>query len=183
MKLQSTLLVSIYCWNTIVKPSFMAPMATTAFSTATAAATACASSSSSKSSSSSSIVRVRGSAVESVNTNYTWTPATSIPPGFEKVCVQNHWEVENTWKMLNNGKSWLRASNDAYIYFNSNDNQWWIDKPDGNGVYVAPNKDHHHQQQQQQQQEGAPQIPPGTGWKALSSSYNPVPTSVELINL
>merc|ERR1740130_912 len=104
----------------------MFPMTTAAFSTAAATTTA------------NSTVRVKGSGVESVNTHYEWTSATVIPPGFETVCVQNRWGVESTWKMLNNGKPWLRASNDAYIYLNSADGQWWIDKPDGDGVYVAP---------------------------------------------
>ena len=148
----------------------MFPMTTAAFSTAATAA---------------STVRVKGSGVESVNTHYEWTPATVIPPGFETVCVQNRWGVESTWEMLNNGKPWLRASNDAYIYLNSADGQWWIDKPDGDGVYVAP-KD------QAAQQGGATSsscgagepfhaAPPVTGWRALSPSYNPAPL-VELID-
>merc|ERR1740133_690886 len=125
----STLLVSISFWNTIGNPKFMFPMTTAAFSTAAATTTA------------NNTVRVKGSGVESVNTHYEWTPATVIPPGFENVCVQNRWEVESTWEMLNNGKPWWRASNDAYIYLNSADGQWWIDKPDGDGVYVAPKED------------------------------------------
>ena len=166
----STLLLSISFWNTIGNPKCMFPMTTAAFSTAATAA---------------STVRVKGSGVESVNTHYEWTPATVIPPGFETVCVQNRWGVESTWEMLNNGKPWLRASNDAYIYLNSADGQWWIDKPDGDGVYVAP-KD------QAAQQGGATSsscgagepshaAPPATGWRALSPSYNPAPL-VELID-
>lgn len=167
----STLLVSISFWNTIGNPKFMFPMTIAAFSTAATTAN--------------STVRVKGSGVESVNTHYAWTPATVIPPGFETVCVQNRWGVESTWEMLNNGKPWLRASNDAYIYLNSADGQWWIDKPDGDGVYVAP-KD------QAAQQGGATvsscgageashAAPPATGWRALSPSYDPAPL-VELID-
>ncbi|OEU18300.1 hypothetical protein FRACYDRAFT_268259 [Fragilariopsis cylindrus CCMP1102] len=174
----STLLVSISFWKTIGKnPKFMVPMTTAAFSTATATTTA------------NSTVRVKGSGVESVNTHYEWTPATVIPPGFETVCVQNRWGVESTWKMLNNGKPWLRASNDAYIYLNSADGQWWIDKPDGDGVYVAPKEDQAAPQQGDATSsssscggtgEASHAVPPATGWRALSPLYDPAPL-VELI--
>ena len=119
-----------------------------------------------------STVRVTGSGVESVNEEYEWTPATIIPPGFEKVCVQNRWGVESTWEMLNKGRQWLRASNDAYIYLNSSDGQWWIDKPDGAGVYVVP--------KEQSCDVAGESSPPSTGWRALSPSYNPAPL-VEVI--
>ncbi len=112
-------------------------------------------------------IKVSGSGVESVNTEYEWTPATTIPPGFEKVCIQNRWGVESTWEMLNSGRPWLRAKNEAYIYLNSSDGQWWIDKPDGAGVYVVPKAQ-------------GETLPPSTGWRALSPSYNPAP-SVEVI--
>mmetsp|Transcript_8955 Transcript_8955/g.18601 ORF Transcript_8955/g.18601 Transcript_8955/m.18601 type:complete len:161 (-) Transcript_8955:98-580(-) len=151
MNLSSTLLVSISFWNTIAYTRFMPPMTAAAFSAATTTST----------------VRVRGSGVESVNTEYEWTPATIIPPGFEKVCIQNRWGVESTWEMLNSGRPWLRAPNEAYIYLNSSDGQWWIDKPDGAGVYVVPKAE-------------GETSPPSTGWRALSPSYNP-PPSVQLI--
>jgi hypothetical protein len=128
-----------------------------------------------------STVRVKGSGVESVNKQYEWTPATIIPPGFEKVCVQNRWGVESTWEMLNNGKPWLRASNDAYIYLNSADGQWWIDKPDGDGVYVAPKDQPQRGASSCGAGEASHATPPTTGWRALSPSYTPAP-SVELID-
>eukprot|EP00532_Pseudo-nitzschia_australis_P008204 CAMPEP_0168166500 /NCGR_PEP_ID=MMETSP0139_2-20121125/2059_1 /TAXON_ID=44445 /ORGANISM="Pseudo-nitzschia australis, Strain 10249 10 AB" /LENGTH=138 /DNA_ID=CAMNT_0008083699 /DNA_START=270 /DNA_END=686 /DNA_ORIENTATION=- len=112
-------------------------------------------------------VRVKGSGVESVNMDFEWTAATIIPPGFEKVCIQNGWAVESTWGMLNDGKSWLRASNEAYIYLNNADSQWWIDKPNGDGVFVAPKA-------------RGDDAPPTTGWRALSPSYKPEP-SFEII--
>ena len=124
------------------------------------------------------IIGVKGSGVESVNQQYEWLPASIIPKGFKEVCLQNQWDVKSTWENLNNGKPWLRASNDAYIYLNSADGHWWIDKPDGLGVYVAPKnqggdktcgagKDEH-------------DLPPVMGWRSLSPEYNPVP-SIELI--
>ena len=155
MNLSSSLLLSISFWNTVANPKFLFPMSASAFSTATSATT----------------VKVRGSGVESVNTDYDWTPATIIPPGFEKVCRENRWGVESTWEMLNSGRPWLRASNEAYIYLNSSDGQWWIDKPNGAGVYVVP-KD--------QGSDSCEAGPPATGWRALSPSYNPAPT-IEVI--
>mmetsp|Transcript_23255 Transcript_23255/g.54988 ORF Transcript_23255/g.54988 Transcript_23255/m.54988 type:complete len:163 (-) Transcript_23255:176-664(-) len=120
-------------------------------------------------------VRVKGSGVESVNMDYEWTSANLIPPGFERVCVQNRWGVKSTWEKLNNGKPWLRASNDAYIYLNAADDQWWIDKPDGAGVFVAP-KD----EDCGSCNRGDPLYitPPLAGWRALSPSYNPAPAVV-----
>jgi hypothetical protein len=109
--------------------------------------------------------------VDSVNMEYEWTSATTVPPGFERVCIQNRWGAQSTWEMLNDGRPWLRASNDAYIYLNSADGQWWIDKPNGAGVYVAAQDD----------RDASEFAPPAKGWTALSSSYNPVP-SVELID-
>ena len=134
----------------------MLPMSAAAFSTAATGA----------------IVRVKGSGVESVNTEYQWTSATIIPPGFERVCVQNRWDVKNTWEKLNNGKPWLRASNEAYIYLNFADGQWWIDKPNGDGVYVV-SKDQGGGSCGTG--EGSYSLPPVTGWRALSPSYNPAP--------
>ena len=47
------------------------------------------------------------------------------------------------------------------MYFNTNDRQWWIDEPDGGGVYVASHEGEH---------------PPSTGWKALPNGKAPLPT-------
>eukprot|EP00536_Pseudo-nitzschia_multiseries_P016664 jgi/Psemu1/222127/e_gw1.1188.18.1 len=108
-------------------------------------------------------IRVKGSGVDSVNTDFELCEATIIPSGFERVCVQNVWGVQSTWEMLNNNKPWFRASNEAYIYLNNADGQWWIDKPDGAGVFVTPKI-------------RGEDTPPTSGWRALSPSYNPTPT-------
>mmetsp|Transcript_25106 Transcript_25106/g.69250 ORF Transcript_25106/g.69250 Transcript_25106/m.69250 type:complete len:162 (+) Transcript_25106:121-606(+) len=155
MKVSPRLLVSItLSWNAFRTPNTMSTTTiAAAFSTAANPATT---------------IRVKGSGVESVNTDFEWTAATKIPPGFERVCRENSWGVESTWDMLNKNKPWLRASNEAYIYLNNADGQWWIDKPDGAGVFVAPKI-------------RGEDTPPASGWRALSPLYNPAP-SVEIVS-
>ena len=80
-----------------------------------------------------------------------------IPEGFKLVCVQNKWNVETTWQGLNSGHDlvWFKhAENDAYVYRNSQDGCWWIDGPDGFGVFKARGPKH---------------APPGasTSWQTL----------------
>ena len=36
--------------------------------------------------------------------------------------------MERMWAKLNSGRTWYRADNEAYIYWNSLDSSWWIDK-------------------------------------------------------
>ena len=46
--------------------------------------------------------------------------------------------MKSTWIKLNGGESgsWFKhESNDSYVYFNALDGMWWIDGPDGLGVY------------------------------------------------
>lgn len=75
------------------------------------------------------------------------------------------------WRRLSNGQSpWFEKSDDCYIYYNRGDGQWWIDGPDGLGVYVA--------------QAGvggdggdwAQLMPPAEGWEALTGGKEPCPT-------
>ncbi len=82
-------------------------------------------------------VSVHGSGVPSVNQTYEWKTHDIIPKGFASVCIKNQWNVQLTWDKLNGQRLWLHAENDAYIYLNSMDNHWWIDEPNGNGVYIA----------------------------------------------
>ena len=163
--LSTALLLSISFWNTIGNSTILFPMSAAAFSAAKTIAT----------------IRVKGSGVGSVNTDYEWTSASVIPPGFERVCIENRWGVKSTWEKLNNGKPWLRASNGAYIYLNAADGQWWIDKPDGAGVFVAPKNE-----------DGGGSCstgefsylkPPVSGWRALSPSYNPPPSVVVMSDI
>lgn len=36
--------------------------------------------------------------------------------------------MEKMWAKLNSGRTWYRADNEAYIYWNTVDSCWWIDK-------------------------------------------------------
>ena len=111
-------------------------------------------------------VRVRGSGVASINTDYHWTSPENIPPGFAKVCLQNSWNVESTWKKLNAGRDWLRATNESYIYLNNADGNWWIDEPGGMGIFIAPAA---------ATDNNLKTCPPTKGWKPLSKDYMPAP--------
>ena len=120
------------------------------------------------------VLQVQGSGVELVNQSYKWQDASVIPPGFAKVCLANQWNVEATWKHLNRNQFWLRGTiNEAYIYFNSAVGHWWIDEPNGTGVFIArPLASNNHDQNRP--------LPPTDGWKALSANYNPLPTILTL---
>jgi len=85
----------------------------------------------------------------------------SVPVKFAEVCLQNGWDVAKTWSTLNGGAEgvWFaheagEEKNPSYVYFNKNDGCWWIDGPDGLGVFKAS---------------GPPHAPPGASiaWRAL----------------
>jgi len=101
---------------------------------------------------------VAGASEDSVNGEYEATPAAETPAGFAAVCRQNRWDVATTWQKLNAGATWFRAANDAYIYFNQADKHWWIDAPEGHGVFKARAPAH---------------APPQLGWAALVAAEPP----------
>ena len=85
----------------------------------------------------------------------------SVPAGFAEVCEANGWDVATTWEKLNGGAggAWFaheagESANRSYVYRNAQDGCWWIDGPDGLGVFKAP---------------GPPRAPPGASirWRAL----------------
>ena len=78
------------------------------------------------------------------------------------MCVQQGWQTQELWQKLGGGLHWFKAANGAYIYWNASDKHWWIDKPDGNGVYKALAPTH---------------APPQVGWKLLGD-YAPAPNMV-----
>ena len=121
-------------------------------------------------------IKISGSGVPSVNSEYEWRTPDFIPKGFASVCVQNQWNIESMWKRLNGERKWLHASNnDAYIYLNSMDNQWWIDEPNGSGVFIAPGNCTLSSTSQNI-------CPPKEGWKALGLHSEPLPTLEIIIN-
>jgi len=101
--------------------------------------------------------------VNCVNGDYVPTSAEEIPPGFDQVCKQQGWPTSKMWNKLNCGKTWYRAENEAYIYWNSLDSCWWIDKPNGMGVYKAKSPNY---------------APPQSGWMPLSPEAKVLPKCV-----
>merc|ERR1712146_588024 len=112
------------------------------------------------------IINVTKSGVPSANGIYVQQLPTVIPEGFAKVCRKSHWNTEQMWKRLTDGKRpWYLKSDDAYIYYNV-DGRWWLDAPEGHGLYVAPPS----------LDSTKRNIPPSTGWEELQSDYLPLPT-------
>jgi len=110
-------------------------------------------------------VVVHGSGVREVDGEYEERDPASVPKGFGITCAQMGWDTQKMWLKLSNQRTpWFEASNGSYIYWNRSDGQWWIDAPDGGGIYVAL----------------APGTqPPTDGWKALKASDKPTPSLVE----
>ena len=92
-----------------------------------------------------------------------------IPAGFAKVCRKSRWNTEDMWAQLTNGKTpwYLKEDDDAYIYYNVGDNKWWIDAPEGHGLYtsVALNDD---------------PFPPSRGYEELGGADLPLPEVVSI---
>jgi len=92
-------------------------------------------------------VRVLNAGFEEVNGEYSIREASEVPEAFAKVCQQNDWDSGTMWKKLNNGRTWflherVEDGNLSYIYYNSNDGKWWLDGPDGLGLYTAQASSH-----------------------------------------
>jgi len=105
---------------------------------------------------------VMGTNVEEVNKEYLSTSDQEIPKGFDKVCQKQGWNTEKVWAKLNDGRRWFKADNEAYIYWNSIDDSWWIDHPNGLGICKA---------------KGPFWAPPQTGWTPLGPKFK-IPTLV-----
>jgi len=110
-------------------------------------------------------LRVDAAGVQEVNGVYMVRDSTVIPLGFSFTCAENGWDPEKMWEQLNGRGRWFEALNGAYIYWNQGDGQWWIDEPNGKGVYVAP---------------ALAKAPPTSGWRLLQGARAPLPT-VELM--
>jgi len=106
-------------------------------------------------------VRVAGSGAEDVNQVYTERNPEVVPVGFSLTCAEMSWDSEQMWIKLSDQKSpWYEADNGSYIYWNQGDSQWWIDAPDGKGVYVV---------------RSSPSELPSSGWKGLAGAPTPLP--------
>ena len=98
---------------------------------------------------------VAGSGVSEVNGDYSSTSCTQVPRGFAAVCEKQGWKTSTMWAQLNAGQTWYAAPNGAYIYYNVQDQHWWIDAPSGAGVFKAPAPAH---------------APPQLGWNPLGAA-------------
>lgn len=99
----------------------------------------------------------------SVNQLYKERDPTVIPLGFSLTCATQQWDSEGMWLQLSDQKTpWFEAANGAYIYWNKGDGKWWIDAPDGHGVYIA--------------KAPAGGGPPTSGWQILPGAKGPGPT-------
>lgn len=80
--------------------------------------------------------------------------ATVMPEGFEKVCREQKWDPSETWNRLADAVWFAKESgNGSYIYWNKADKRWWIDGPDGLGVFIV---------------DGPKHAPPAHGWQPVS---------------
>ena len=65
------------------------------------------------------------------------------------------------WKQLSDGQqAWYEHENGSYIYHNVGDGKWWIDSPDGGGVYISGKLTEE-------------------AWQALPNAISPTPTTVK----
>jgi len=95
-------------------------------------------------------------AIEDLNGNYFPQSASKIPSSFAKVCHENSWKPVDMWTRLNGDSIWYQhEANDSYIYYNNGDGKWWIDGPDGLGVFIN--------------QKASPNSPPSRNWQALDN--------------
>lgn len=89
-----------------------------------------------------------------INGDYLPKNPREIPTGFASVCHNQGWDTMSTWARLNGvnpaSDTWYAHSeNNSYIYWNKNDGKWWIDGPDGGGVWIVDGPSH---------------APPAHGW-------------------
>eukprot|EP00961_Rhodomonas_salina_P000152 1615-Rhodomonas_salina.1 len=110
-------------------------------------------------------IQVSGAGTAEVNGEYKAKDAREIPRGFALVCEQNKWPTEGMWNKLSNLRTpWFEAENGSYIYYNTGDLCWWIDGPDGGGVYKAKVADG-----------GKAGRPPASGYMLLPGAKQPFP--------
>lgn len=107
-------------------------------------------------------ITVKGSGNADVNQKYKERDPTVIPKGFDITCRQMSWDTTKMWLQLSDQRTpWYEAENGSYIYWNQGDGKWWIDAPDGGGVYIV---------------KASSSAVPANGWVALTPSSEPAPT-------
>lgn len=107
-------------------------------------------------------LEVLGAGSTAVNGFYNSQEPHIIPPGFTHTCNNMGWNDKNMWNRLTDKKTfWFEHENGSYIYKNIGDGKWWIDGPDGLGLYIIKSRT---------------SLPPKSGYTALTGARRPVPT-------
>ena len=84
------------------------------------------------------VIHVTKAGTDIVNGRYISQNPKNVPVGFTNTCKEQGWDHITLWKQLNDEKeSWYLHENGSYIYRNKGDGKWWIDAPDGGGVYIS----------------------------------------------
>ena len=106
---------------------------------------------------------VEGAGTAEVNGNYAAQDPKRVPAGFARTCHKLGWPTGQMWLQLSDGETpWWESENESYIYRNVGDGKWWIDAPDGGGVYILRGD--------------AASGPPASGWQLLRGAAAPAPT-------
>ena len=107
-------------------------------------------------------ISIQSAGFSAVNGFYTCQSPHIIPKGFKSTCEAMNWDTQRTWNQLSSRKRhwFLSEENDSYVYWNKGDGKWWIDGPDGAGIYIVKND---------------AEFPPNIGWMALDKEYEPCP--------
>ncbi len=112
-------------------------------------------------------IKVINAGVANANGIYKIQSPEVIPVGFSKVCKKMFWNDVIMWEQLSDLKSpWFLKDDDAYIYYNKSDKKYWLDAPEGHGLYTAfigSNND------------DGNALPPVDGFEALSDQYGSTP--------
>ena len=112
-------------------------------------------------------IKITGAGVVAANGIFAAQSPNVIPVGFAKVCNDNAWNVRQTWSQLTDlSTPWYLKQDGAYVYYNKGDGKWWIDAPQGHGLYIA-NADLKNKE-----------MPPSKGWQMLDNKYGPIPNVI-----
>ncbi|KAL3782459.1 hypothetical protein ACHAWO_013944 [Cyclotella atomus] len=100
----------------------------------------------------------------SINGIYTAQDPKSIPSGFIKSCSKaGGFAPRPLWDEITNGITpWFLHDNGCFIYLNCQDGRWWMDRWDGNPLFLAD-------------PEGSLLLPPMEGWVGLTGGRSGVP--------
>mmetsp|Transcript_54108 Transcript_54108/g.131316 ORF Transcript_54108/g.131316 Transcript_54108/m.131316 type:complete len:184 (+) Transcript_54108:125-676(+) len=83
-------------------------------------------------------IRISNAGVQILNGVYKPRPYNVIPQAFADVCHQMKWDPRLTWiQVAAPSCQWfLHSDNGSYIYLH-NDGRFWMDDPNGAGIYVC----------------------------------------------